>query len=296
VGARPTPAAARSLTKAQLLNLTASKDVISFSASHYKSGHACDQPERFLSSDKPYRTEYSFGCEPYTVVPRRGIHLYDERFVGYGKNKITWNYELAARRPTIHVVPDLFLVHIVTIGPNTSKYGHFPSDKLVGETCWPAFRDRVDAQYNYSLDNCFQRKVDEEVRDRCASPVRVWHTEQTSFRGNSPFPSLPVLKATRGRTVTGEAERVYFWLGWTDGIYFWILGDGKRLFLALGGTLVRLFAVLGRAGFGPVGALWHMAESLSLPWGEAGFVIVRPKLGLAHTSGGWADLMSRSGG
>ena len=26
------------------------------------------------------------------------------------------------------------------------KYGHFPNDWMLGESCWPAFRDRVQAQ------------------------------------------------------------------------------------------------------------------------------------------------------
>lgn len=168
VGEHPTPAAARSLTKSRLRELSASGDLISFASATYEAGHACDEPALFLSKGRPYQTEYRFGCEPYTVVPRKGIHLYDERFVGYGKDRVSWNYELAARRPSLHVVPDLFLVHFHTLSSNVSKYGHFPRDWMAGETCWPAFRDRVQVAYNYTQYGCHQKKVDGLTSERCA--------------------------------------------------------------------------------------------------------------------------------
>jgi hypothetical protein len=168
VGDRPSPSSARSLTKPQLRDLTSSGDIISFASATYEAGHACDQPALFLSSAAPYSTRYQFGCEPYTVVPRRGIHLYDERFVGYGKDRVSWNYEMAARRVSLIVVPDVFLVHFRTLSPNASKYGHFPRDWVAGETCWAPFRDRVQREYNYSEYSCHQRHVDVYTSDRCA--------------------------------------------------------------------------------------------------------------------------------
>ena len=40
------------------------------------------------------------------------------------------------------------------------KYGHFPNDWMLGESCWPAFRDRVQRQYNYSRYTCHQTTID----------------------------------------------------------------------------------------------------------------------------------------
>jgi hypothetical protein len=40
------------------------------------------------------------------------------------------------------------------------KYGHFPNDWMLGESCWPAFRERVQAQYNYSTYTCHQTTID----------------------------------------------------------------------------------------------------------------------------------------
>ena len=58
----------------------------------------------FLSADTPFATEYRFGCEPYTIVPRADAHAYEETFVGYGKDRVSWNYELAAKQAAWHVV------------------------------------------------------------------------------------------------------------------------------------------------------------------------------------------------
>jgi hypothetical protein len=168
---RPDPTTARSLTKPALLNLTASGDLISFASGLYESGHVCDQPARFLSASQPFQTQYQFGCEPYTVLPRRGMHPYEERFVGYGKNRVSWNYEMGARRLTLRVVPDVFLVHFWTVSPNASKYGHFSRDWMVGEACWPSFRDRVQKEYNYSVYNCHQRHVDIRASEMCAAAL-----------------------------------------------------------------------------------------------------------------------------
>ena len=58
-------------------------------------------------------------------------------------------------KPTLTLctqVPDVFLVHFNTYdeAKPKAKYGHFPTDWLIGESCWPPFRDRVAAAYNYS--------------------------------------------------------------------------------------------------------------------------------------------------
>ena len=44
-------------------------------------------------------------------MPRATAHLYDERFVGYGKDRVSWNYELAARGATFLVPAEAFLIH-----------------------------------------------------------------------------------------------------------------------------------------------------------------------------------------
>ena len=104
--------------------------------------------------------------EPYTVVPRAMAHPYEERFVGYGKDRVSWNYELAAKGAVFWVPSEPFLVHFNTYDeeeasrPKKKQYGHFPNDWMLGESCWPAFRDRVQSQYNFSTYTCHQTAID----------------------------------------------------------------------------------------------------------------------------------------
>ena len=113
-----------------------------------------------------YSTPYRFGCEPYLVLSRRhavrrsaarapvlqsgalsATHSsvpvwaqpeYHEGFVGYGKDRVSYTYELAARGVRLLVQPELFLVHYTTVQRGTA-YSHSPKDWMVGETCWPGF-------------------------------------------------------------------------------------------------------------------------------------------------------------
>ena len=56
-------------------------------------------------------TSYSMGCEPYLLYSRVHAPPYDERFVGYGKNRVSFHYEMAARGTHMRVVPGLFVYH-----------------------------------------------------------------------------------------------------------------------------------------------------------------------------------------
>jgi len=107
-------------------------------------------------------TSYRFGCEPYLLVSRRFAPRYDESFVGYGKDRVAFTYELAARGVSLRVQPHLFLVHYTTV-QRGKKYGHAPSDWMLGETCWPEFRERIRKRYNYQIESCAQMLTDQQV-------------------------------------------------------------------------------------------------------------------------------------
>ena len=85
------------LDKAELLRRVSSGDIVGFASREYDAGHRCDHVQTFLQAHAPFTVEYEFGCEPYTVLPRSMAHWYEERFVGYGKDRVSWNYELAAK-------------------------------------------------------------------------------------------------------------------------------------------------------------------------------------------------------
>ena len=55
--------------------------------------------------------EYSFGYEPWGLALRQQVPLFDERFRGYGMNKIVWSQAIAAAGFKFMVHHDAFMVH-----------------------------------------------------------------------------------------------------------------------------------------------------------------------------------------
>lgn len=51
-------------------------------------GHAATDFGRWAAATAPYPVAYEEYFEPYVLVDRRAMPRYDERFVGYGFNKI----------------------------------------------------------------------------------------------------------------------------------------------------------------------------------------------------------------
>ena len=68
-----------------------------FAFRQYPMGHACDDARRWLRSSEPYPLRYSFGCEPYLLYNRRAAPKLWEMFVAYGKDRVSFTYELVAR-------------------------------------------------------------------------------------------------------------------------------------------------------------------------------------------------------
>mmetsp|Transcript_25589 Transcript_25589/g.33312 ORF Transcript_25589/g.33312 Transcript_25589/m.33312 type:complete len:331 (+) Transcript_25589:110-1102(+) len=61
--------------------------------------------------------------EPYIVLPKNSVPKYDERFVGYGKNKIEYIHHLRYRGFKFAILPKEFLIH-------------FPHPKSTSKLSW----------------------------------------------------------------------------------------------------------------------------------------------------------------
>ena len=85
------------MAKGRLRVLVASGRAVPFASRQYALGHACDQPRKWLGTRRVYETAYRLGCEPYLLLSRRHAPPYPEDFVGYGKDRVAYTYELAAR-------------------------------------------------------------------------------------------------------------------------------------------------------------------------------------------------------
>ena len=125
--------------------------------------------QAWASATEPYGLSYRYGCEPYLLYNRLGAPSYSEVFVGYGKDRVSFTYEMAARGFVFVMQPDAWLVHYTTPvdprpgrasaaasrpGRKAAAYGHDPAAWQIGESCWPEFEARVHAEYGYRNGWC----------------------------------------------------------------------------------------------------------------------------------------------
>lgn len=67
---------------------------------------------KWCKAHQPYETRFTTDYEPYGIVSRSAHVAYDERFVGYGFNKISWAWGAEASGARLFVLNDAFLTHL----------------------------------------------------------------------------------------------------------------------------------------------------------------------------------------
>jgi len=81
-----------------------------FHVGHFPAGHAPTDYGRWFDAAAPYEVGFEEHFEPYVVVSRRWVPQYDERFRGYGMNKVAHLYATAACGAKFVVQPRGFVV------------------------------------------------------------------------------------------------------------------------------------------------------------------------------------------
>eukprot|EP00047_Mylnosiga_fluctuans_P022832 m.126996 g.126996 ORF g.126996 m.126996 type:complete len:718 (+) comp9402_c2_seq1:367-2520(+) len=99
-----------------------------FRVREWPQGHAATNYSRWAVADEPFPAALGPGAEPYFVLPAP-VPLYDQRFVGFGWNKVSYVATLARER-SFFVAPDAFVVH----------RGHAPSPDLAAFRSRPEYR------------------------------------------------------------------------------------------------------------------------------------------------------------
>ena len=74
-------------TKQDLKALFDARKLIQF-AEFYPVGHRSTNYKKFFESSVPYPIKFKSGYEPYVLVSRKHMPWYDERFRGYGWDKV----------------------------------------------------------------------------------------------------------------------------------------------------------------------------------------------------------------
>ncbi|KAJ8272340.1 hypothetical protein COCON_G00111990 [Conger conger] len=98
-------------SKAELLSMLDMGTLYTFRYHVWTKGHAPTNYAKWRTATTPYKVEWESDFEPYVVV-RRDCPEYDQRFVGFGWNKVSHIMELDAQEYDLMVLPNAFMVHM----------------------------------------------------------------------------------------------------------------------------------------------------------------------------------------
>ncbi|XP_066490805.1 xylosyl- and glucuronyltransferase LARGE2 isoform X2 [Tiliqua scincoides] len=98
-------------SKAELLSMLDMGSLYTFRYHVWPQGHAPTDYAKWRTATVPYQVNWQPHFEPYVVV-RRDCPLYDQRFVGFGWNKVSHIMELDAQEYELLVLPNAFMIHM----------------------------------------------------------------------------------------------------------------------------------------------------------------------------------------
>ncbi|KAK3102055.1 hypothetical protein FSP39_008413 [Pinctada imbricata] len=98
-------------SKADLLNKLDLGDLFTFRFHVWPRGHAPTDYTKWRTATTPYTVQWDFDFEPYVVV-KRDIPEFDQRFVGFGWNKVSHTMELDVLGYEFVVLPNAFMIHM----------------------------------------------------------------------------------------------------------------------------------------------------------------------------------------
>ena len=97
--------------KSQVLSMLEAGTLLTFRYHEWREGHAPTHFEHWRKTKRPYKVKWAENFEPYVIV-NRNVTRYDERFVGFGWNKVSHVTELAAQGYDFVVLPEAFMIHL----------------------------------------------------------------------------------------------------------------------------------------------------------------------------------------
>uniref|UniRef100_A0A4W4G989 LARGE xylosyl- and glucuronyltransferase 2 n=2 Tax=Electrophorus electricus TaxID=8005 RepID=A0A4W4G989_ELEEL len=98
-------------SKAELLSMLDMGTLYTFRYHVWTKGHAPTNYAKWRTATTPYKVEWEADFEPYVVV-RSDCPEYDQRFVGFGWNKVSHIMELDAQEYELMVLPNAFMIHM----------------------------------------------------------------------------------------------------------------------------------------------------------------------------------------
>eukprot|EP00055_Hartaetosiga_balthica_P009510 m.38020 g.38020 ORF g.38020 m.38020 type:complete len:264 (+) comp6772_c0_seq3:1412-2203(+) len=141
------------LDKFSLLQSIEAGNIIPFRQDASPKSHFATNYEKWAKASTPYSIHYMDMFEPYVIVPKNGMPRFDESFVGYGMNKISFAMELYAGGFEFVVVPDAWVIHLPHIPSKSSK--EFSDDAslwLKTRMLRFSFLASLHGKYNLAID------------------------------------------------------------------------------------------------------------------------------------------------
>ena len=108
----------------------------------------------WATAEKPYKVEWAYHFEPYVVVDRN-VPRYDERFVGYGWNKVSHITTLKAEKYEFVVLPNDFIIHSPHKITDDRKIWNTKNFKFCIDSIWKQFIQDLLVRYGA---NCLKEE------------------------------------------------------------------------------------------------------------------------------------------
>ncbi|KAM4721614.1 xylosyl- and glucuronyltransferase LARGE2 [Rhinophrynus dorsalis] len=134
-------------SKAELLSMLDMGALYTFRYHVWEKGHAPTNYAKWRTATTPYRVDWAPDFEPYVVV-RRDCPEYDQRFLGFGWNKVSHIMELDAQEYELVVLPNAFIIHMPHAPSfDISKFRSSENYRLCVQTLKEEFHQDMSRRY-----------------------------------------------------------------------------------------------------------------------------------------------------
>ncbi|XP_069821440.1 xylosyl- and glucuronyltransferase LARGE2 [Dendropsophus ebraccatus] len=134
-------------SKAELLSMLDMGALYTFRYHVWEKGHAPTNYAKWRIATTPYRVDWAPNFEPYVVV-RRDCPEYDQRFLGFGWNKVSHIMELDAKGYELVVLPNAFIIHMPHAPSfDISKFRSSENYRLCVQTLKEEFHQDLSRRY-----------------------------------------------------------------------------------------------------------------------------------------------------
>lgn len=139
--------------KSQLISMLDAGKLFTFRYHVWRQGHAPTNFQHWRGAGRPYRIRWEEDFEPYVVVSRN-VTRYDERFVGFGWNKMSHAMELASQGYEWVVLPEGFMVHMPHApSPDITSYRESKHYRDCTQVRKVEFRRELQLKYHHTKFN-----------------------------------------------------------------------------------------------------------------------------------------------